>query len=176
MNTEKDIFFTRRSVRKYIDRKIGDEEIKYILTAAMFAPSARNCRDWEFIVIDDREMFGEINKVHEYSNMILTASHAIIVCGDSKIDEKGYWIQNCSAATENILLAAEYIGIGSCWLGVSPVEKLVNDISQLFELPSHIVPFSIVTLGYPAVEPRIAKTRYEPNKIHFNKYGSSINF
>ena len=177
MNIEKDIFFTRRSIRNYTDEKIEKGKIEYIINSGMHAPSAKNIKSWEFIVVDDKNIFTEINKIHPYSNMILECSHAIIVCGNLDIDKDGcWWIQNCAAATQNILLASESIGIGSCWLGVAPYEELMTKISDMFSMPSHIKPFCIITLGYSSKPPRIAKTRYEIEKIHYNKFGTKIDF
>ncbi|WP_295159915.1 nitroreductase family protein [uncultured Brachyspira sp.] len=166
-----DILFTRRSIRKYIKGKqVEDENIEYMLKAAMYAPSANNKRNWEFIVIKNRDTFDKIMKFHPYSKMLDTASLAIIVCGDLS-DESGklYWQQNCAAALENIMLAAKAKNLGSVWLGVAPREERMNEIINLFKLPENIKPFGIAAVGYPDEDPEMPN-RFEPNKIHYEKY------
>ena len=111
--------FNRRSIRKYTGEAVPEEMIEQILRAGMAAPSAHNKQPWHFIVIDNKDTLLEIPKFHPYSNMLKEASHAIVVCGDSTIEEsEGYWVQDCSAATENMLLMAQELGLGACWLGV----------------------------------------------------------
>ncbi|MEI0563334.1 nitroreductase family protein [Brachyspira pulli] len=166
-----DIFFTRRSIRNYIAGKdVEDEKIEYILKAAMYAPSARNARNWEFIVVKNRETLNKIMEVHPYSKMLDKAPVAIIVCGDISDEfKKSYWEQNCSAALENMLLAAKAKDLGTVWLGVAPREERMNDLIKLFNLPDHIKPLGIVVVGYPDSEPQMPE-RFEPNKIHYKKY------
>lgn len=164
------IFFTRRSVRNYIDKTIEKEKLDYIISAAMYAPSARNKRTWEFIVVDKKDILLSIEKVHPYAQMLKEAPACIVVCGNTEIDGgSGYWIQDCSAATENILLSAKEVGIASVWLGVTPVKERVEAIANLFSLPKHIVAFGIVSLGY---SDKIIEMpdRFEESKIHYNKF------
>ncbi len=171
MNLENDVFFTRRSVRNYTNQIIEQEKMDYILRAAMYAPSANNKRSWQMIVVDDKKLFEQINNVHPYASMILEASHAIVVCGDLSIDIAGRrWMQDCAAATQNILLSAAFVGVGSCWLGVAPEEDRMQGIVDIFTIPDHVKPFSIVTLGYPKTEMKVATGRYEEEKLHYNKY------
>ncbi len=109
---------TRRSIRKYSREKITDNQIEIILKAAMYAPSAMNQQPWHFIVIDNREKLNRIMEVHPYSNMLKEAGLAILVCGDERLQlSKGYWVVDCGAATQNLLLAAHGIGLGAVWLG-----------------------------------------------------------
>ncbi len=171
MNIENDVFFTRRSVRSYTDQIIEQEKIDYIMRAAMYAPSANNKRSWQFIVVDDKSIFERINNAHPYASMILEASHAIVVCGDLNIDVTGTrWMQNCAAATQNILLAAEFVGVGSCWLGVAPDVDRMDAIVTIFNIPTYVKPFSVITLGYPKTENKVADGRFEEYKVHYNKY------
>ncbi|MBM3292076.1 nitroreductase family protein [Candidatus Bathyarchaeota archaeon] len=158
----------RRSIRKYLDKKISNEEIKILLESAMAAPSAHNKQPWHFIVITKKEVLEEIPKFHPYSKMLLTASHAILVCGDLELEEgTGFWVQDCSAATQNILLSAT--ALGSVWLGVYPQIVLVEGLKKLFNLPDNIVPFCIVSLGYPAEE-KAQSNRFNENRIHIDKW------
>lgn len=172
MDIESDVFFTRRSVRSYTDQKIEQEKLDYILRAAMYAPSARNMRSWQFIVVDDKALFEKVNNMHPYASMILSASHAIVVCGDLNDDKDGTrWMQNCAAATQNILLSAEFIGIGSCWLGIAPDVDRMEGVVDIFGVPEHIKPFSIVTLGYPkSPDKKVADGRFEESRIHYNNF------
>lgn len=166
-----DILFSRRSIRKYIKGKeVEDEKVEYILKAAMYAPSANNKRNWEFIVVKNRDTLNKIMDVHPYAKMLETASMAVVVCGDLS-DESGklYWQQNCSAALENMMLAAKAKDLGTVWLGVAPREERMNEIIKLFNLPDNIKPLGIVVVGYPDGEPA-APERFEPNKIHYEKF------
>lgn len=162
--------FERRSIRKYTGEKISEEKIKKLLQAAMAAPSAGNQQPWEFIVIRDREMMNKITEVHPYSSMLKEADVAIVVCGDEKREKyKGFWVQDCSAATQNILLAAQDLGLGAVWLGVYPDEKRVKSIKELLGIPEHVQTLSIVSLGYP-VEKKDPANRYDEAKIHYERW------
>ncbi len=166
-----DILFTRRSIRKYIKgRQVEDEKIEYIIKAAMYAPSANNKRNWEFIVVKNRDSLDKIMNFHPYAKMLETASLAIIVCGDLS-DESGklYWQQNCSAALQNLMLAAKAKDLGSVWIGIAPRENRMNEIIKLFNIPEHIKPLGLAVIGYSDVVPEMPD-RFEPNKIHYEKY------
>lgn len=160
--------FERRSIRKFTDRKISEEDLKSILTAAMCAPSANNSQPWEYIVVTERRLLDLITEAHPYTGMLKTADMAIIVCTDNSLS-RSYWPQDCAASTQNILLEARELGIGSCWCGVYPVEKRVEAIRNLFDIPDSFTPFSVIALGYPA-ESKSANNRYIPQKIHTNKW------
>ena len=166
-----DILFTRRSIRKYIKGKqVEDEKVEYMLKAAMYAPSANNRRNWEFIVIKNRETLDKIMDFHPYAKMLETAPMAIIVCGDLS-DESGklYWQQNCPAAFENMMLAAPAKDFDTVWIGLAPREERMNEVIKLFNLPEHIKPLGMVVVGYADGEPQMPE-RFEPNKIHYEKY------
>ncbi len=159
---------TRRSIRKYSDKIIPDDIINEILKAAMYAPSAANCQPWHFVVSSDKELFRKINAIHPYSSFLREASHAILVCGDEKLQHaEGYYLPDCGAATQNILLAAHTFGIGSCWIGIYPRKERVSSFKDLFRLPEHILPFALVSLGYPAEEKKFPD-RWKPGRIHYN--------
>lgn len=168
---QKDIILTRRSVRKYIPNKeVENEKLEYILKAGMSAPSAGNKRNWEFIVIKNKDTLSKIMNFHPYANMLKTANIAIVVCGDISDDlKKMYWIQNCSAALENMLIAANSVGLGSVWLGITPEIDRINECAKLFSLPEHIQTLGIMALGYPANE--VANIdRFDSTKIHYEKF------
>ncbi len=161
---------TRRSIRKYSREKITDKQIEIILKAAMYAPSAMNQQPWHFIVIDDREKLNRIMEVHPYSKMLKEAGLAILVCGDERLQlSKGYWVVDCGAATQNLLLAAHGIGLGAVWLGVHPREERKLGIRKIFNLPDHVQPFSLISIGYPAEE-KLFPQRFKPERIHKNTW------
>lgn len=163
---------TRRSVRKFIkNRSIPSKDVKEILEMAMYAPSGRDCQSWEFITIDDKSIFKEIMAIHPYSAHLVEASLAILVCGNTK-EQMGndYWVVDCTAATENLLLACHSRGLGSCWCGIYPDENRMRDFVRLFELPAHIRPLSLIVVGYPSTEVQQPKNRFKADKIHHNKW------
>jgi len=162
---------SRRSIRNYTGERIGEEKIEQIIKAGMYAPSARNCRPWHFIVIDDREVLKRIMEVHPYSSMLKEASHAIVVCGDTDAENgPGYHRLDCSAASQNILLAAHALGYGAVWLGVTPREERMKSISLILGLPPSVVPVSIVSVGVPSKKNPVAPDRFEKNKIRRNRW------
>ena len=169
MNTIESIY-NRRSIRKYKNQEVSDEIINELLNAAMMAPSARNTQSWQFVVISDRKILNSLTRVHPYSAMMTEASHAILVCGDKTLEpNEGYLNTNCSAATQNILLAAHALGIGSVWLGVYPREERMKGISELFGLPAEIIPVSLIALGYPN-EKVVPHERFKTERIHYEKW------
>jgi len=162
--------FNRRSIRKYTDKKVPDELIEQVLRAAMAAPSAGNEQPWHFIVIDDKDVLNEIPKFHPYSQMLREASCAIVVCGDLNLEiYKGYWVQDCSAAMQNMLVMAQDLGLGAVWLGVYPVEERVKALKELLDLPESVIPLSIMSIGYPA-ETKEPADRFNPSRIHKNRW------
>ena len=170
---EQDFIFDRRSIRRYTDKPIENEKIDLLLKAAMYAPSAMNKQPWHFIVIEDKKMMLKITEIHQHASMLKGASHAILICGDEKLQhDDGFWIVDCGAATENLLLAAHSMGLGACWIGIEPREARKVAVANLFDLPSHVKPFALVSLGYPAEEKR-RPDRFHPEKIHLNLWGNS---
>mgnify|MGYP000915949258 CR=1 FL=1 len=161
---------TRRSIRKFTAKAVSDEKIKILLEAAMHAPSAGNSQPWHFIVVKDRKILDKIPDFHPHAMMLKACNTAIIVCADPAMEKyKNRWSQDCSAATENILLAAHASGLGAVWVGIYPVEERVKGTSSLLNLPKRIIPFSIVALGYPAEEKKPGK-RFKPDRIHHNTW------
>lgn len=163
---------TRTSIRQFTDQPIAKDTLDQIVKAGMAAPSAVNAQPWAFIVVTEKEVLDSLNNVHPYSNL-KTATAAIIVCGDMSKAMEGegreYWVQDCSAATENILLAAHAYGLGAVWCGVYPVEERVNDVKAVLGIPEGIIPLNIITMGYPAENPE-PKDKYKPENIHFQKW------
>ena len=165
-----DTILTRRSVRKYTKKPISDKIINELLEAAVSAPSAGDQQPWQFIIIDDRRILDEIPKVHPYSSMLKDAAKAILICADTTLEtHKGYFPLDCSAATQNILLAAHAKGIGSCWLGVYPREERIIGLRKLLNIPENVIPFSLISLGYPA-EKQGKVERLKDSRVHHNKW------
>jgi len=164
MNTIEAIL-NRRSIRKYTDKPVNKDVILQLIKAGMYAPSARNSRAWQFVVIQNREMLNQLLQLHPYGKMLQEAACAILVCGDRNIDkEEGYLTINCAAATQNIMLAAHELGLGSVWLGVYPRQERMKEISEFLQLPEHLIPVSLISLGFPA-EQRPFPERFELEKI-----------
>lgn len=160
----------RRSIRKYTDKKIPDFLIQDLLKAAMYAPSAMNYQSWQFIVINERQKLEDILKIISHAEMLKSAQAAILICGDLNLDKNiDYLQQNCSAATQNLMLWAHGVGLGTCWIGVYPVKEIVSGLQKLFDLPEHVVPISLVSIGYPAENP-VPDERFKVEKIHYNKW------
>lgn len=162
--------FTRRSIRKYTKQKISDDKIETILRSAMQAPSARNQQIWRFIVIDNLSTLYDLSKSHRYWHMMDTATLGIAVCADlSNAKSMDYFEQDCSAATQNILLSAHALGLGAVWLGVHPSKERVNILRKILNIPSDIIPISLISLGVPNEE-ILPENRFDNNKVHYNEW------
>jgi nitroreductase len=156
---------TRRSIRKFLAKPVPGEMIETILGAAMAAPSAGNQQPWHFIVITDRAKLDAIPAFHPYSKMVLQAPAAILVCGDP--DGKKwptFWDQDASAATQNMLLAARDLGLGTVWVGIYPEKDRMEGFRKLFAIPENIHPFALVPVGWPDGQFE-AVNRYRPELV-----------
>jgi nitroreductase len=161
---------TRRSIRQYADRAVDDETIRQLLTAAMHAPSAGNQQPWQFVVLTDRLALDALAEALPHGKKLRQAPLAIVVCGDLRMEtNKGHWVQDCSAATENVLLAAHALGLGAVWLGVYPREERIEALSSLLALPRGLVPLAAISIGYPAEQPQRVD-RYQEEGVHHNKW------
>lgn len=164
--------YARRSIRTYENRPITDEQIKILLQAAMAAPSACAKDPWRFIVVKNLDTRQRIAQGLPNGKMLASAAVGLVVCGDTNAahDQKeGYMVQDCSAAVENILVAAESLKLGACWLGVYPREERMKHIRTLFCLPEPIIPLACIALGYPA-EKKESQTRYNETYVHYEKW------
>ena len=163
---------TRTSVRQFTDQPIDKTTLETIVRAGMAAPSAVNKQPWAFVVVTAHEALDNLQSVHPYANL-KTATAAIIVCGDMEKTLQGaareYWIQDCSAATQNILLAAHALGLGAVWCGVYPDPKRVTEVSKALGLPESVIPLNIITMGYPASQPQ-PKDKWKPENIHYQRW------
>jgi nitroreductase len=162
--------FTRRSIRKYLDTPVAEELVQKLLAAAMQAPSARNQQAWQFVVIDDRAALAKIPAFMPNAAMAADAPLAILVCGDLSLEKSpGYWVVDCAAATENILLAAHALGLGAVWTGVYPREARMDGLKRLVGLPEKVVAHSLVVIGHPA-EQVPAVDRHRADRIRRNRW------
>ncbi len=166
-----EVIFTRRSARRFSAQKVSDEDIETLLKAAMNAPSARNEQPWHFLVVTERELLDKLAVVHPHAKMCIQAQAAIIPCVNpsSYTNDAPYWVQDLSAATENILLAARALNLGAVWVGVYPREGRIKDLQELFNLPQGIIPFCIIPIGYTDVKQE-AVDRYQKDRVRYNKW------
>lgn len=170
MNTNSPIF-KRRSIRKYKDKPIEHETLIDLLKAGMAAPTACNNQPWEFVVVTKN--IESLRKKLCFGNY--NAPVAIVVCGNLKIAKGGlerYWEQDCSAAMENILIAATEHGLGSIWIGLHPLESAIKPIRDLLEIPDYVIPLGIALIGYSA-EDKEARSQYNEKRIYWESYDQS---
>lgn len=164
---------TRTSIRAFTGEPVGEEAVEQLLRAGMAAPSAVNRQPWAFVVLRDRAMLDALQEVHPNARMLATAQVAIVVCGDMTKAIEGpmgeFWVQDASAATENILLAAHAMGLGAVWTGVYPNPERVAAISGVLELPPHIVPLCVIPVGWPAESPE-PKDKWKSENVHYEKW------
>lgn len=163
--------YARRSIRKFQGRPVEKEKLETLLKAAMAAPSAMNSRPWEFIVLTQPEKMTEIRSVMMFGKY--NAPAAIIVCGNTSFIRRpvvnSFWVQDCSAATENILLAAVELGLGTVWLGVHPIHNFSKRIAKVLRLPATVKPLNVIYVGYPDEE-KPPRTQFDPERIHWEVY------
>lgn len=165
---------TRSSVRSYQpDRAVSPDTVEMLLRAAMAAPTAVNKQPWAFMVLDNRESIDSLAEVLPYAKMLNHAPLAVVVCGDMELalegDARDFWIQDVSAATENLLLAAHSLGLGAVWTGVYPNADRVKGVTERLGLPSYIIPLAVVPIGYPDGE-QTPKDKWVASKVHYNRW------
>ncbi|WP_027178284.1 nitroreductase family protein [Maridesulfovibrio bastinii] len=163
--------YNRRSIRKYEQGKdISPELIKEIIGAGMMAPSAGNAQPWQFIVVDDREILDSVKDINPYAAMAGQAPLGILVCGDLSLEKyPGFWVQDCAAAVQNILLAIHAKGLGAVWTGVYNNDARVKGFTEKFNLPENVIPHAFLVVGWPAQESK-PKDRFKEERIHLNKW------
>ena len=160
--------FARRSIRKYSGLPVDPDDLKLLLEAGMAAPSGKNLKPWHFVTVTKREILDKLAEAHPYGKMLSEATAAIAVCGEIDISPD-YWIQDCSAATENILVAAAGIGLGTVWLGCHPREERVTAIKNLLKIPEGVGVLSLIAVGHPAEE-KESRTQYDAERAHRDKW------
>jgi len=169
MNIQEAIY-VRRSIRKFLDQPVETEKIDLLLKAAMAAPSAMNIQPWEFVIVTKKETLARIRSVLVYGKM--NTPLAILVCGNlskKNLVAERFWVQDCSAATQNILLTAVDLGLGAVWCGVHPIHLQEKLVSQILSLPAKVIPLNVIYVGYPAEE-KSPRTQYDESKVHWEIY------
>ena len=162
----------RKSVRQYTSEPVSDEQIEILLKAAMAAPTAVNYQPWRFVVVTERAGLDAMAEVLPYAKMLKQAPFAIVVCGETRWfegQENPYWQQDCSAATQNILLAAEALGLGAVWTGVYPDPEKSDNLSRLLNLPATVQPLCAIPVGHPSGE-EPPKDKWKPENIHYGNW------
>ena len=161
---------TRRSIRKFTSEPVSDEDLDTLLWAAMAAPSASNEHPWRFVVARERGMLGRLSKATPFAGPLAAAPLGIVVCADQKVlRHQGFWVIDCAAAIENLLLAARDVGLGGVWIGVHPMAPLSLAVRLAVGLPRHVKPHSMIALGHPAEE-RPPVDRYDASFVHLEQW------
>ena len=165
---------TRTSIRQYTDEPVSKADIETMLRAGMAAPTAVNKQPWHFVVINSKEKLAELAGDNPRGGMLKKAPLAIVVCGN--MDKalpgqgRGFWVQDCSAATENILLAANAIGLGAVWTGLYPDENRAGVVAKVLKLPETYIPLCTIVIGHPAEQPT-PKDKWKPENVSYNEFG-----
>lgn len=166
----KEVLLKRRSVRKFTEESVSDEMIEELLHAAMSGPSACNKKPWEFYVVTNEAKLEELKSASKFSKF--SAKLVIVVCGNLSralpMQMADYWIQDCSAATENILLRATDLGLGAVWCGLHPQKRAAEKVRNILGLSEKEIPLNIIYIGHPAEEPE-ARDQYEEKHVHYIK-------
>ncbi len=160
----------RRSIRRYTSEPVADEQVQTLLEAAMAAPSASNRQPWEFVVVRDAAQRQALSQVHQWAYMATQAPVVIVVCGHEDVSR--HWVQDCSAATENLLLAVTALGLGAVWVGIYPDAEREARTSSILRLPQGLRVLCMVPLGHPA-ETHPPRTQYDPAKVHYDSFWTS---
>lgn len=167
-----DWILKRRSIRAYTDSPVSDEQVGLLLQAAMAAPSANDVRPWAFIVVRDAERRKALAKIHQWSSMCATAPLVIAVLGDPEASL--HWVEDCSAATENLLLAVAGLDLGAVWVAIYPHPNREARVRQILDIPERFRVLCLVPVGHPA-ETKPSRTRYEESKVHDETFGNRAN-
>ena len=159
----------RRSIRKFRDVPVTDEQVRELLHAAMLAPSAKNGQPWHFIVVRDAGIMRQLREKHPYATSLKTAPVCICVCGKIDPELPDYYTQDCAAATENLLLQAQSMGLGTCWMGVAPRAERMSAVAETLQIPEGVAPFCLIAVGVPDEE-RATPERFDESRIHWDKF------
>jgi nitroreductase len=166
-----EIINSRQSVRAWTDKKVPTSLVKKIIEAGMNAPSAGNQQSWQFVVVNEKDLLERIAAIHPSGVFTRMAPCAILVCGDTRLEKyKGLWVEDCSAAIENMLLAMHALKLGGVWTGIYPLKNRITSFTRLFKLPKGVVPLALVPFGYPAVPLKKRPSRYKNTRVHFNSW------
>ena len=162
-----DMIKKRRSIRKYTDEAVTEEQIRQLLEAAMAAPSASNVQSWEFVVVRDPDLKKQLAQTHTWSHMAADAAAVFVICGNERASR--HWIADASAATQNLLLAVTALGLGAVWVGIYPGADTEPFVRQVLAIPDEIRVLCLVPVGHPA-ESKPLRTQYEESKVHYERW------
>jgi nitroreductase len=165
MDSRLGFIFKRRSIRAYTSQAVAEDDVSALLEAAMAAPSAANKKPWHFVVVTDRKVLDALAEAHPYGSMLSQATLAVAVCADPGVSE-AYWVQDCSAATENLLVAVSTLGLGAVWLGCHPRDERKSAVRRVLGIPESIEVLSLVSVGHPDEE-KPARTQYDASRVHW---------
>lgn len=170
---------SRVSVRQFTQESVDNEDLQLLLRCGMAAPSSMGLYPWHFVVLDNEDVKDELRKALPYAKMLTEGTVGIVICGDTSVydrinsigceDNTLYWVQDCSAVSENILLAAHALGLGAVWTGIFPLESRIDLLRQMFDIPQRMVPLNLIVVGHPAKEPA-AKDKWNVTRIHHNRF------
>jgi nitroreductase len=167
------VIYNRKSVRHYIEKPVSKGDLEELAKAGMAAPTAGDKRPWAFILINEKDKLNLLAECLMWGQMLKTAGGAIVVCGIPSRSfpgvESEFWIQDCSAATENILLAVEEKGLGAVWIGIHPNVERINNVRNILNIPPDVVPLNIISIGYPVGDEK-PKNKFNPDNVHWNKW------
>lgn len=162
----------RKSVREFTGKMLTNETLDTLAKAGMAAPSAMNKQPWVFILINDRKTLNLMADSLPSAKMLYKAGGAIVVCGDQKKNIAGnelFWVEDCAAASQNILIAVESLELGAVWTGVFPDNKKMATVRTILEIPSDVIPLNVIAIGYPSGKD-VPKNKYKKENIHWNKW------
>lgn len=157
----------RRSIREYTDQAVTDEQIRQLLEAAMAAPSASNIQPWEFVVVRDPDLKRQLAQTHTWSYMAAGAAVVFVVCGNEGASH--HWVEDASAATENLLLAVTALGLGAVWVAIYPSADREAHVRRVLDIPEEIRVLCLVPVGHPA-ESKPPRTKYRESKVHYERW------
>jgi nitroreductase len=169
-----EVILRRRSIRKFTEKPVDKDTIETLLKAGMASPSGMNAQPWEFVVITDRETMDRLRSSLVFGKMNAPAAFCVLYSKRMQKNKAGdkFWVQDCSAATENILLAATALGLGAVWIGIHPITMFKRTVSKILNLPDGVTPFNMIYFGYPAEE-KEPRTQYEERRVHWGVFPES---
>lgn len=167
-NSTLDTIFNRKSVRKYTERPVEKAMLETLARAGMAAPSSKDRRPWEFIIVTDRKLLDAMGEGLPLARMLKDTKQAIVVCGDT-VKSENAWYLDCSAAAQNILLAAESMGLGAVWTAAYPYPDRIKVVREVLNLPNHLVPLTVIPVGYPQGSEK-PKVKFNKQQIHYNSW------
>jgi len=171
MNDFLEIFYKRRSIRKFTEESVSREDLITLLKAGMSGPSGMNAQPWEFVVITEKDVLTKFRKNLIFAKMVAPAAICVLGSKRMQTNKAGdkFWEQDCSAATENILLAATAMGLGAVWIGIHPVHIFERQVKSILNLPTGVTPFNLIMVGHPAEE-REPRTQYDAKRVHWGAF------